>query len=230
MARSLIKRIFSCQKIYDKYTPTMQHILHFILHAPLDTPRFPQIIHCIVKSRNERDGHAWSTLIDWPLRSSRKLTWSFFFKNRSHPFLLYSSFSLSFFLPFVSSKVNLSIPVHTMLHPAIAAAILVGGVFIAWGGYEIITRILEEREESRQYEEYVRQHNEKWRGEHDSDDEYEAPTAWYTGRRQDMTELRHRRGAASPHSSHSSTTAAAVPNSLREVWMYTIYQSDDKTI
>lgn len=153
-----------------------------------------------------------------------------FFKNRSHPFLLYSSFSLSFFLPFVSSKVNLSIPVHTMLHPAIAAAILVGSVFIAWGGYEIITRILEEREESRQYEEYVRQHNEKWRGEHDSDDEYEAPSAWYTGRRQDMTELRHRRGAASPHSSHSSTTAAAVPNSLREVWMYTIYQSDDKTI
>lgn len=50
------------------------------------------------------------------------------------------------------------------MHPGLVLAIVVGGVFVAWGGYEAIHTLYEwhqDRKEQREYEEYVRMHNEK---------------------------------------------------------------------
>ena len=45
------------------------------------------------------------------------------------------------------------------MHPAIVAAIVVGGVIVVLGGIEVGRRLYDEHEERRQYDEYVRRHN-----------------------------------------------------------------------
>ncbi|KAL9554215.1 hypothetical protein MBANPS3_002922 [Mucor bainieri] len=50
------------------------------------------------------------------------------------------------------------------MHPVAVVAIVLGGVFVAWGGYEAFHTLYEwhqDRKEQREYEEYVRMHNEK---------------------------------------------------------------------
>ncbi|GAN03962.1 hypothetical protein MAM1_0052c03418 [Mucor ambiguus] len=50
------------------------------------------------------------------------------------------------------------------MHPVAVIAIIVGGVFVVWGGYEAVNTLYEwhqDRKEQREYEEYVRMHNEK---------------------------------------------------------------------
>lgn len=50
------------------------------------------------------------------------------------------------------------------MHPVAVIAIIMGGVFVCWGGYEAFNTLYEwhqDRKEQREYEEYVRMHNEK---------------------------------------------------------------------
>lgn len=52
------------------------------------------------------------------------------------------------------------------MHPLAIAGIVLGGVFLCWGGYEAIQTIYEwhnDRKEEREYKEYVRMHAEKGR-------------------------------------------------------------------
>ncbi|KAK4516472.1 uncharacterized protein ATC70_011444 [Mucor velutinosus] len=50
------------------------------------------------------------------------------------------------------------------MHPIAVIAIIVGGAFVFWGGYEAVNTLYEwhqDRKEQREYEEYVRMYNEK---------------------------------------------------------------------
>lgn len=66
------------------------------------------------------------------------------------------------------------------MHPLVVIAIGLGGVFVLWGAYEAADTLYEwyrDRQEEREYEEYVRMHQEKGRQvpvfEQNSDEEEE---------------------------------------------------------
>lgn len=92
------------------------------------------------------------------------------------------------------------------MHPAAVIAIILGGAFVFWGGYEAVNTLYEwhnDRKEQREYEEYVRMHNEKNQyipvtilhdDESDNDDDDEPLGIWKQKRDSlQSSELRQRR-------------------------------------
>ncbi|RCI05286.1 hypothetical protein CU098_005886 [Rhizopus stolonifer] len=86
------------------------------------------------------------------------------------------------------------------MHPIAVAAIVVSGLIVIWGGYEAVNTLYEwrrDRQEQREYEEYVRMHTEKSRhvpvtvfeNEDDDDDDNKPLSIW----KEKDYELRHRR-------------------------------------
>jgi hypothetical protein len=81
------------------------------------------------------------------------------------------------------------------MHPAVVAVIVLGGVFVLWGGYEAVNTIYEwhnDRKEEREYEEYVKAHKEKYSHvymQEDDDDEDDRKAFELM----DDNNLRHRR-------------------------------------
>lgn len=94
------------------------------------------------------------------------------------------------------------------MHPAAVIAIILGGAFVFWGGYEAVNTLYEwhnDRKEQREYEEYVRMHNEKNQyipvtifhddeSDNDDDDDDEPLGIWKQKRDSlQSSELRQRR-------------------------------------
>ncbi|KAI8150277.1 hypothetical protein BJV82DRAFT_15455 [Fennellomyces sp. T-0311] len=93
------------------------------------------------------------------------------------------------------------------MHPAVFAAIVVGGVIVLWGGYEFASRLIDEREERRQYDEYVRRHHRDFEKSHLTDDSSEFSNDDDDGQKRlhrEYESLRRRRQR--PGSSSSSRT------------------------
>ncbi|KAI9496530.1 hypothetical protein BDB00DRAFT_926734 [Zychaea mexicana] len=108
------------------------------------------------------------------------------------------------------------------MHPAVVAVIVVGGVFVLWGGYEVGRRLLEDHEERRQYSEYVRRYQrdfEKRNISGDDDDDASSTLSdddnndsdtkklnmWHRGY-ENLRQRRARRAGSSSKSSIKSST------------------------
>ncbi|KAI8884945.1 hypothetical protein K501DRAFT_332253 [Backusella circina FSU 941] len=59
-----------------------------------------------------------------------------------------------------------------MPHPLVLGAIVVGGVVVLWGGYEIASKIYREHRDREEYQEYIREYNNREKfSDNDDDDE-----------------------------------------------------------
>ncbi|KAL7333249.1 hypothetical protein PS15p_202174 [Mucor circinelloides] len=92
------------------------------------------------------------------------------------------------------------------MHPIAVIAIIVGGAFVFWGGYEAVNTLYEwhqDRKEQREYEEYVRMHNEKnqyvpvtiFNNEEEEEDDDDEPLGTWKQKRDSLqsSELRQRK-------------------------------------
>lgn len=92
------------------------------------------------------------------------------------------------------------------MHPIAVIAIIVGGAFVFWGGYEAVNTLYEwhqDRKEQREYEEYVRMHNEKnqyvpvtiFNNEEEEEDDDDEPLGIWKQKRDSLqsSELRQRK-------------------------------------
>jgi hypothetical protein len=91
------------------------------------------------------------------------------------------------------------------MHPVLVLGIVIGGALVFWGGYEAVNTLYEwhsDRQEQREYEEYVKAHAEKGRlvpvtlfeNDDDDDDDDDEPLGVWKKRdsMNSNSELRHR--------------------------------------